>query len=166
MRTPIMIRWPGTVQPTRIDTLVSSIDIAPTILTACGVHPPDAMSGINLLDLCAGRPVSREAVFGELYSHDIADIRDPSKSLMYRWCVSGQWKLIRHYPGKTARYTAVLKPHEPYPQLYDLSADPEERRNLAGAYPKVVAAMTRMLEADWQPFSPPIPPPSVPPRGR
>ena len=50
VRTPIMIRWPGHVKPQRSDSLASSLDIAPTLLTAVKLHPTPQMSGLNLLD--------------------------------------------------------------------------------------------------------------------
>ncbi|HEC02033.1 MAG TPA: sulfatase, partial [Phycisphaerales bacterium] len=48
IRTPIMIRWPAKVKP-RMDTetLVSSIDLAPTLLRACGLAPTSAMQGVD-----------------------------------------------------------------------------------------------------------------------
>src|SRR5207253_6701648 len=63
IRTPIVLRWPGKLAPRRDEqTLVSTIDLAPTILAACGVMPTTEMRGINLLDVAAGKSSSRDAV--------------------------------------------------------------------------------------------------------
>src|SRR5690606_33882598 len=43
LRTPILIRWPAKLAPTRIEKPVSSLDIAPTVLRACGLEPSEAM---------------------------------------------------------------------------------------------------------------------------
>jgi len=151
VRTPILIRWPGHIEPARHGTLVTSLDIAPTLLSIAGVPKPSEMSGIDLLHACAGRPIQRDAVFGELYAHDIADIDDPSRSLAYRWAVLGKWKLIRHYPGKLGRLAYMLKPREEYPQLYDIVTDPFERRNLANEKPSLVKRLHARMDGVWKP---------------
>jgi arylsulfatase A-like enzyme len=43
LRTPIMLRLPGKIEPAKYETLVSSVDLAPTILHACGLTPPSEM---------------------------------------------------------------------------------------------------------------------------
>ena len=55
LRTPVLLRWPGQTKPGEYDDLVSTIDLAPTILTACGVKAPPAMPGLSLLDAAAGK---------------------------------------------------------------------------------------------------------------
>ncbi|MCA9179198.1 MAG: sulfatase-like hydrolase/transferase, partial [Planctomycetales bacterium] len=93
VRTPIMVRWPKRIQPRRDEqTLVSSIDIAPTVLAACGLKPTDAMQGINLTD---GKALeARQRIFGEIFEHDIQHMTDPSPSLRFRWVIDGAMKLI------------------------------------------------------------------------
>ncbi len=146
VRTPIMLRWPGKLEPQTSETLVSSIDLAPTILAACDVPAtalaaydvPAArqMQGINLLDVCAGTAPKREAIFGEIFAHDVADIDAPVASLQYLWCIEGDWKLILPKDGEN-------------PELYDLKTDPHERKNLAGGNPDVVKRLAERIEAWW-----------------
>ncbi len=146
VRTPIMLRWPGKLEPQTSETLVSSIDLAPTILAACDVPatalaacdvpPARQMQGINLLDVCAGTAPKREAIFGEIFAHDVADIDAPVASLQYLWCIEGDWKLILPKDGKN-------------PELYDLKTDPHERKNLAGGSPDVVKRLAGRIEAWW-----------------
>src|SRR3954467_9487765 len=50
VRTPIIVKWSGTVRPARSDIPVSSVDLAPTILAACGVAKTPEMPGLSLLD--------------------------------------------------------------------------------------------------------------------
>ncbi len=78
-----MIRWPGHVEPKVSEQPVLSIDLAPTILTAVGLQPPSEMQGINLLDHEA--VMRRKAIFGEIFTHNAVDIREPASSLRYRW---------------------------------------------------------------------------------
>jgi arylsulfatase A-like enzyme len=123
LRTPIMIRYPGHIAPRIVDGIAaSSLDLAPTILNACGLQPTGAMAGINLLDERA--VTARQAVMGEVFEHDVVDIEHPAASLQYRWIVKMPWKLIVPNPARVA--------DEPV-QLYDLIADPYERTNQAEA---------------------------------
>ena len=136
-RTPIMVMWPGHVKPGEHDDLVNSIDLAPTVLAAAGVKAPEDLPGINLLDVAAGKPNDRDTIFGEIFEHDVADIDDPAKSLMYRWVIQENWKLILPNEG----YGKV--------QLYDLSKDPHETENLAAAKPDMVDMLTKKINAWW-----------------
>ena len=133
VRTPIMIRWPGNVEPKMDDqTLVSSIDLAPTILAAVGIEKPGAMTGLDLMTVARGEALNREALCGEIFAHDIADIDDPSKSLLYRWCIAGNEKLIKCFDGKTGRYGNIHQhmQGDRSSRLYDLASDPHDMNNL------------------------------------
>jgi uncharacterized sulfatase len=149
-RTPIILRWPGVIEPARYDTLVSSVDIAPTILAAAGADAPAEMPGVNLLDVTRGRALDRDAVFGEGFAHDIADIDDPGKSLLYRWCVEGRFKLLLTDDGQVGRYQVVHPQTRQKVELYDLEADPFETRNLAEERPEVVERLSRRITEWWR----------------
>jgi len=140
LRTPIMVRWPGRVKPRRDDdTPVSSVDLAPTILAACGLEPTARMQGVNLLD--AKAVAGRKAVFGAVYSHDAVDITKPRSSLEYLWCVEGRWKLI--VPGPRTAKAAK-------PELYDVKADPHEKQNLAKQQAETVGRLRGLIEAWYE----------------
>jgi uncharacterized sulfatase len=136
-RTPILLRWPGHIEPGRNETLVSSIDLAPTILTACEAEVPRRLPGVNLLEVAAGQPPDRDAIFGEIFAHDVADVDDPAASLLYRMCWTGHWKLIL--------------PHQQdqLVELFNLAVDPHEDRNLAEAQAEQVERMTAMIRQWW-----------------
>lgn len=140
LRTPVLIRWPGHTKPGRYDDLVSTIDIAPTVLAATGVKPTADILGLNLLDAAAGKgPLARDAVFGEVYEHTAIDIDAPSKNLLYRWVREKNWKLIQPVDES---------PQNPA-ELYDLAADPHETKNLANQQPDKVVALRKRLDAWW-----------------
>ncbi len=144
VRTPIMIHWPGKVTPRRDEKhLAGSIDLAPTILAACGLDAPSKLPGVNLLD--ADAAAERDTVFGEVFEHDVADLSAPAKSLTARWCVSDRWKLILHAPRTN---------HKPPAELYDILADPHEKANLAKDHPDVVARLSSLLNQWWEPKAP------------
>lgn len=140
LRTPIMFRWPGKVTPVRDEAkLVSSIDLAPTLLAACKVPVPENLPGKDLL--AGSEPGSHERLFGEIFDHDVADIDRPAASLQFRWTVDEKWKLIL--------------PHgEAKPELYEIRTDPWEKNNVAGEHPDVVSDLTAKINAWWQPDAP------------
>lgn len=135
VRTPIIFHWPGRIAPVRNDmALVSSIDIVPTILEACGIAPVPELPGVSLLN---GPPSDRNEVFGEIYDHDMADIDRPVASLFYRWTVAGDWKLI--LPARAGEA----------PELYHITGDPWETNNLAGDQPERVEMLRKSIDEVW-----------------
>ena len=138
LRTPIMVRWPAKVAPQKSPHLASSIDLAPTLLTAAGVKVAPGMSGLNLLDSAA--VAKRTAIFGECFTHNSMNLNRPADSLRYRWVIEGDWKLI--VPALRNEPKAVV-------ELYRLSVDPQEEKNLAEAEPARVARLTAQLDAWW-----------------
>ena len=149
-RTPIMISWPGHVPVADRPEVVSSIDLAPTILSAVGLDVPAEMPGVNLLPVATDeKPLDRERIFGESYAHDVANIDDPEETLLFRWVIEGQWKLLLTYDGKVNRYKPVHLRTDPRPQLFDLIADPHETKNLAGDHPELVEKLANSLDEWW-----------------
>ena len=137
-RTPIILRWPGTIAPGRSDALASSIDIAPTVLTATGLKPTPDMPGLDLRKPEA--LAARGEVLGEIFTHNAKDIRNPAANLSYRWVIRGNWKLIVPNPTNEPDKKA---------ELYNLAADPDETRDLAGSSSARVAELTKRLDSWW-----------------
>lgn len=136
VRTPIMVSLPGQIQPEVDDqTLVSAIDIAPTLLALAGVTPDAPLPGIDLRDRPALR--RRNAVYGADFAHDIPDVDSPLAGLESRYVVAGQWKLID--PAGNDRAS----------ELYDLTTDPHETDNIAGEHPNVAARLSAKLDEWW-----------------
>jgi len=136
IRTPIMYRWKGEIEP-ELDkeSLSSSIDIATTILDICGIEPTAEMQGINVLDKEAR--AAREAVFAEVYAHDFSTV---DSSLYHRIIITRPWKLILTNPA-----------YDPDrgPELYNLDTDPYEWENQAEAHPEIVSRLSADLEEWW-----------------
>ena len=151
IRTPIMFRWIGTFEPADRDEVISSIDIVPTLLAAAEADLPSDLPGLNLQPaLMSGGEIQRESIFGEGFAHDIADIKDPKASLLYRWVIQGQWKLLLTYDGEVNRYQSTHPRTEKGPQLFDLLQDPHEKNNMAAEYPELVARLAAKIE-NWYP---------------
>jgi uncharacterized sulfatase len=138
LRTPIMIRWPAHVKPRRSAALASSIDLAPTLLTAAGLKPMPEMQGINLLDEAA--VTGRTAIFGECFTHNSRDLNDPAASVRWRWVVDGDWKLI--LPDARNEPAGVV-------ELFNLADDPSEEHNLADIQEQHVETLRAKIDAWW-----------------
>ena len=93
--------------------------------------------------------IERDTIFGESFAHDIADIENPQASLRYRWVIKGNHKLLLTYDGRLGKMK--YPPRAAVPQLYDLKADPLEKRNLAAKHPKRVAELSKLLEGWYVP---------------
>ncbi|MBU3666490.1 MAG: sulfatase [Chthoniobacterales bacterium] len=125
IRVPLIIadpRQPAEDRGRTSDALVLNIDLAPTMLALGGVPVPAEMQGISLVPLLSDPSLAlRDSFFCEhLYEHDVnSPVLHivPSEGLRTK-----DWKYIRYFknPGPEGE------------QLFDLSADPLETKNLAG----------------------------------
>ncbi len=124
MRAPLILAGPGVPKGRKSDAMCYLLDIFPTLGELAGVAGPEGSEGVSLVPALSGRPVpGRETIF-TAYGNSQRAVRDD------------RWKLI-------------LYPQINKSQLFDLSADPAETRDLAGDRPGEVARLTGLLEA-WQ----------------
>lgn len=139
IRTPIIFKWPGKIQPSEHPELVSSIDLVPTMLAAAGLEKDPQMQGLNLLETFTNhKQIDRKIIFGEIFEHDEVDIDRASPGLLYRWCIEGDWKLIVPASGK-------LEDSE----LYNLSEDPFETKNLIGDHQEKAGQLLDQINQWW-----------------
>lgn len=150
-RQPTMFSWPGVIQAgDRAQQLCSSVDIVPTALAAAEARIPENLPGYNLLPILkSGEATPRTEVFGESFAHDVADINNPEASLLYRWVIQDEWKLLLTYDGKVGRYGKHHPRQEKRPQLFNLLDDPHEEQNVAADNPDIVAALAEKINAWW-----------------
>jgi arylsulfatase A-like enzyme/Flp pilus assembly protein TadD len=117
LHVPWVMAGPGLPAGVRVPGPVSLVDVMPTLLDALGVPAPEGLDGRSRLEAARGGAVEEAPVFGECllprFHYDWAGLRSVRR---------GSWKLI----------------DAPRPELYDLAADPLERRNLADARPEIV----------------------------
>jgi len=145
IRTPIFVRWPAQAAPLRDEeTLASIVDVVPTILHAAGLATDHPLPGLDLLDRAA--MTGRSTIFVEAYTHDIAELDNPDKSLIAGVVLDGWQKLI--IPGEAnpdrIEFRAPAKP-----ELYDLKNDPLEKRDLAAERPGDVRRLRALWDNDW-----------------
>jgi choline-sulfatase len=104
LRSPLLMYFPGLFPAGgRIDEIVESVDITPTILDALGLEPLAQADGTSLLPLIQGKPVQRP-------TYALSEFLDNRRSVRV-----GNWKLMR----STSTWA----------QLYDVIADPGEKTN-------------------------------------
>jgi uncharacterized sulfatase len=120
------------------------------MLAAAGAEIPEELPGLNLLPILkSGEDTPRDTVLGEGFAHDIANVHKPEDSLLYRWVVQGEWKLLLTYDGEVNRYAWSHPRTEKRPQLYNLLEDPHENKNLAADNPEVVAKLAKIIREWW-----------------
>jgi arylsulfatase A-like enzyme len=135
IRTPIIFRWTGMIEPEMdTTTLVSSVDIATTIYKVCGIEGPENLQGLDALDPEVLQ--AREEIFAEGLTHDPFT---EESSPQYRVIITNPWKLILPDP--------ITMPEEEL-QLYNVFEDVHETRNLAPDHPGIVAGLKARIE-DW-----------------
>jgi uncharacterized sulfatase len=143
LRTPILIRWDGRMEPAEHPQLVHTIDLLPTILSAVGLSQEigPRMKGLDLMPSARGeRPLGRRAVYGAIYPNDAHVLGAPSRHVRGRWVRDGDYKLI--VPGPAENPVSL--------SLFDLENDPLEQVNLV-ARPEHADRVARMrgLLDDW-----------------
>ncbi len=152
IRTPIMFRWPQHWKPADRPELCTSLDLMPTLLAAAGLKPPEGLPGMDLSPyLSTGEAIPRNAIFGESFAHDVADLENPDATLLYRWCIKGRWKLLLTFDGEVNRYQSTHPRDVKGPQLFDLTEDPYEKNNVADQHPDVVQNLRAMIVEELGP---------------
>lgn len=160
-RVPLVVRWPGTVQPgTKTGAMVSWVDILPTLIEVAGGKPPETIDGRSFAPLLRGSVSykGRSEIFAT-HNNDGRVNTYPMRSVR-----TERWKYIRNlhpeytytthidqYVNRTsdsgmyfpswrraaerdAGAKAIVDSYyrRPAEELYDLQADPNELKNLAG----------------------------------
>ncbi|RKD98073.1 sulfatase [Halopiger aswanensis] len=97
------------------DDLVGLLDVAPTLVESAGLERPPNFYGESLQSLFAGDGWSREHIIG-----DWENTNSGERRFSYR---DREWKYIRTEDGE---------------ELYDLTADPDERENVVDTEPEIL----------------------------
>ncbi|ADE53260.1 sulfatase family protein [Coraliomargarita akajimensis] len=163
LKVPFLIYDPRLPQGERLNNLVMSIDVAPTILSMAGVDIPDSMQGADITPLLRGEKVNwRDAAFGEnLWSNIFGNPRcETVRTAEYRY--------IRYFKNDNLQNRLNTKPQDlyivpeymaedyrvhltstikgeavVYEELFHTAKDPYEAVNLANdpAYADVLKAL-------------------------
>jgi arylsulfatase A-like enzyme len=134
-RVPFVLRWPQRVKPAVSDALISQVDLVATFSALLGRTSPE--------EAAADSESVLAALLGES-TQGRTTLVEQAGALSIR---RGRWKLIEPGEGPLLdRNTNTELGNDRVPQLYDLAADPGERRNLAAAHPEMVRELSALLE--------------------
>lgn len=139
-RVPCLVRWPGKVKAGRVsDALTTTMDLLPTCATLAGAKLPQnvALDGRDLSKFLLGKTEQspREEYFYYAGCRLLA-VRD------------ARWKLVLPRPAKPANllwWGRMIDAVDTI-QLYDLTADIGETKNVATAHPEICAALMKRIE--------------------
>ncbi len=131
LRVPLIVRWPGVTKPGgTTNTPVSGMDLFPTLLEACGTKAAGKVDGLSLVPLLKGEALKRDALYWH-YPHYSNQGGRPGGVVRV-----GGYKLIEFYENGRR-------------ELYDLSKDVGESRNLIDDKPEVAKELREKLDA-WR----------------
>lgn len=134
MRTPIMYKWAGKITPKMdTETVVSSIDMVPTVLDILDIEQPQSLPGMSVLN--EEKLQKRDVVFGEIYAHDFTTI---DSSMFYNIAIAKPYKLI--LPDAERKQGENI-------QLFNIDEDPFEKNDLAETNPEIVKDLTAKITA-------------------
>lgn len=127
IRVPTIAWWPGMVRPGVTDHVGYFGDFMATACELAGAEPPADLDSISFVPTLRGessRQKRHDFLYWEFYEQG-------SRQAIRK----ENWKAVRQpmFTGKT--------------ELYDLSADPGERKDLAAERPEVVAEMEGLMKA-------------------
>ena len=142
IRVPFFVRWPGhTEKGRKIDEPAAHIDIAPTLLEACGVQKPEGVKfdGVSLLDLFEGKAerLPDRMLFSQWHRGDV-----PEKYRAFE-VRSRRWKLLQAQgvgegPG----------PKEPKFELFNIMDDPYEIHDVSSEHSEIVERL-KQTYSSW-----------------
>ena len=156
VRIPFMVRGPGIPGGTTCATPVNLIDLFPTFMTMAGLEsdPSLALDGCDILPLMQGN--AEAAVFSDGTKRESLFWFFPWDAHMSAAMRKGDWKLVSHYGGISARGKGTVQLFRLYGE--DGSAtDLSEAVNLAEQYPELCKAMLAELNASIEAAGAPVP---------
>ena len=142
IRVPLAVRWPGRVQAGVVrDEPVIGLDLYPTMLALAGADGSRNrhVDGVSLVAaLTAGAPLAERALYWHFPAYLEADAS-----------TAGPWRTTPAGAIRQGRYKLLEFFEDGRTELYDLVADPGERRDLIDSLPSVAADLLRLLHT-WQ----------------
>jgi len=133
---PLIVKYPRSDQGQRVEERVGHTDILPTVMEVAGIAPPQFIQGFGLR---GGAGNANRKLISESFPGSGLISLNQKFNRIERAIYSGNFKYVDSTSGK----------HE----LYDVSADPGESRNLCSANGSQCSGMQHDLE-EWEKATP------------
>lgn len=133
LRVPMIVKWPGHVQPGATNpSQTMNTDHYATFVELAGLKPDrkEAVDSVSYLPLLSGTTAKRAPMFFHSPQSRPGQTGDRDASAL----IDGDWKIVKHYEDPV-RY-----------ELFNISKDPAEARDLSATEPDRLAAMKKALE--------------------
>ncbi len=120
IRVPMLVSWPARLSGIRISTPFGGVDLMPTLVEWAGRPVPGGIDGRSVAqDLLETREPSTEPLFAEIATQDVIYRGEEDRDLFagHVMMLDDNWKYVWN------RFDTD--------ELYDLSSDPSELKNLA-----------------------------------
>ncbi len=134
VRVPLIVRWPGAAGGGSVrDEPVISPDLYPTLLEMAGLptRPEQHVDGVSFASAVRGDAFDRGAIYWHFPHYSNHGMQSPGGAIR-----DGNYKLLEYFENDTV-------------QLFDLSADPGETRDLAHADPERADTLRAQLH-EWR----------------
>lgn len=135
-RVPFIVSWPGTVEPGESEALVCQVDFHASFAGMLGqsLLAEEAPDSFDVLDALLGvSPQGRDELVVEGHG----------KNTVMR---QGRWAYIPSHEGPGKNDSGIELGNAPIPQLYDLSDDLGQLRNVAQERREIVAELDERLK--------------------
>lgn len=131
IRVPMVVNWPGKVEEGSQSEHISAFyDLFPTLCDLIGVEAPAGLDGMSFLPAILGKE------------------QKPHEYLYWEFPEYGGQQAVRMGNWKAVRQQ--LKEGIVKTELYDLSNDPQEQKDLSNIHPKVVAQLEEIMKKEHQ----------------
>ncbi|MEU9032289.1 sulfatase-like hydrolase/transferase [Streptomyces sp. NPDC048383] len=158
VRVPLIAWGPGRIATGTTSARPTPLhDLLPTLADLAGAPAPTDIDGLSAAPVLAGTP-ALAPIHSHLYWYrdeqgvtSRADAQDGGRAKRVAEAIrKDRWKGVRFAPGRDRDAPDAQWQFE----LYDLTADLGEQRDVAAANPSVVASLTTLLRASWAPTRP------------
>ncbi|GAB3005978.1 arylsulfatase [Niabella terrae] len=130
IREPMLVRWPGHIQPASRTNLMSAFwDMMPTVADLLKIDRPEQLQGVSLLPTWLGQTGQQQHEYLYWEFHEKGGRQAIRK---------GAWKLVVYN---------VLHPEKRKIQLFNIDEDPGEKTDLAAHYPDKLRELESLMRA-------------------
>lgn len=169
IKVPLFFYWPAGIQHAERNTqLVSALDILPTVLDASGIQAPDSIDGVSLLPYLKNEseePVHDHLIWSGIHARTWGFMRQnniypesPSRNgAPFAWVVVKNNYALR-YIAETPKnhYKDVMDGLPAFYELYNITKDPGERKNLINENPLIFNELKLIWEKETIDYPPPV----------